>query len=275
MTFLKQLRAVSTLKAPIFFPSLVFIIFVTGYCTLFPAQAQQVLNLSKHHIFTHFSWFYVLAVSIFILFLILLCSSRLGDIRLGGDNEVPEYPFLSWIAMLLWKGLMVDNQYFSKAFSQGSGNWTGKHWQRRLEKILSQSKRADVRSFIHDIAQPAFEDLAAAFEKHGLVAQCDVIVGKNPKIEFVVMKENLRNFLYGIDCQPRELSTLVVEDEKLPHIDSERAYEPITYFIDGREGYDVQYMTKDELIADVLKQYERYMNLAMDNTNALMTHDVT
>lgn len=101
-----------------------------------------------------------------------------------------------------------------------------------------------------------------------------MITGKNPKVEFVVMKENLRNFLYGIECKSRELSALVVEDDAMPNIDSERAYEPITYFIDGREGYDVQYMTKDELIADVLKQYERYINLAMDNTNALMTYDV-
>lgn len=174
----------------------------------------------------------------------------------------------------LWKGLMVDTQYFSKTFSQGSGNWSGKHWKSRLEKILSQSKRADVRSFIDDIAQPAFNELVIEFEKYGLTAQVEMITGKNPKVEFVVMKENLRNFLYGIECKSRELSALVVEDDAMPNIDSERAYEPITYFIDGREGYDVQYMTKDELIADVLKQYERYINLAMDNTNALMTYDV-
>ncbi|MFD1804920.1 BCCT family transporter [Pasteurella oralis] len=667
MTFLKQLRANSTLKAPIFLPSILFIAFVTIYCSFFPVHAQKILIIAKQQIFTHFSWFYVLAVSIFILFLILLCSSRLGDIRLGADNEAPEYPFLSWIAMLfaagmgiglmyfgvaepmlhyvsplhqqltpteqvkeamlmtfyhwgihawaiyavigltlayfgfryklpltirsgfypllkhkisgfwghvidicalcstifgitttlgygamqldaglsslgwiesrsfstlavlivivmclatisaitgvakgvrrlsevnlflalalmlfviivgptlllftsftenlgyylsnlvslsfrtfayepehqgwfsgwtvlywawwvswapfvglfiakiskgrtirefilgvlfipslfnalwmttfgntaiwldvetagnltalandteallfgffeqlpfgnmasfiaitiialffitsadsgiyvinsiasqgeeksvkwqsvfwavllavlaiallrsdglsalqtmtliialpftlimlllcfgLWKGLMVDNQYFSKAFSQGSDNWSGKHWKNRLEKILVQSKRADVKHFIQDIAQPAFNELVTEFEKHGLTAQTDIITGKNPKIEFVVMKENVRNFLYGIDCKSRELSTLVVEDDALPNIDSQRSYEPITYFIDGREGYDVQYMTKDELIADVLKQYERYMNLAMDNTNALMTYDV-
>lgn len=174
----------------------------------------------------------------------------------------------------LWKGLMVDTQYFSKTFSQGSGNWSGKHWKSRLEKILSQSKRADVRSFIDDIARPAFNELVIEFEKYGLTAQVEMITGKNPKVEFVVMKENLRNFLYGIECKSRELSALVVEDDAMPNIDSERAYEPITYFIDGREGYDVQYMTKDELIADVLKQYERYINLAMDNTNALMTYDV-
>ena len=33
------------------------------------------------------------------------------------------------------------------------------------------------------------------------------------------------------------------------------------YFFDGRVGYDVQYMDQDELIADMLKHYERYLSL--------------
>ncbi|UZV73447.1 BCCT family transporter [Pasteurella multocida] len=215
------------------------------------------------------------AILLAVLAIALLRSDGLSALQTM--TLVIALPFTMIMLLLcfgLWKGLMVDNQYFSKTFSQGSSNWTGKHWKLRLEKILSQSKRADVRNFIDEIAQPAFYELVAEFEKHGLTAQVDMIAGKKPKIEFVVMKENLRNFLYGIECQFRELSTLVVEDEAMPNIDSKRSYEPITYFIDGREGYDVQYMTKDELIADVLKQYERYMNLAMDKTNALMTYDV-
>ncbi|MBH5881886.1 hypothetical protein I7P29_08495, partial [Neisseria meningitidis] len=39
---------------------------------------------------------------------------------------------------------------------------------------------------------------------------------------------------------------------------------PYAYFFDGRVGYDVQYMNKDELIADILKNYERYLMLLDD-----------
>lgn len=115
MTFFKQLQQRSTLKAPIFFPSLFFIIFVTLYCSFFPQHAQGTLNVVKQQIFSHFSWFYVLAVSIFIVFLVLLCTSRLGDIRLGSDNEEPEYPFLSWIAMLFAAGMGIGLMYFGVA----------------------------------------------------------------------------------------------------------------------------------------------------------------
>lgn len=174
----------------------------------------------------------------------------------------------------LWKGLMVDHQYFQKAFTQGGENWTGDHWQERLEKIVNQTDRKDIKDFLDDVAQPAFEALVIEFEKHGLNAKVVRHTQHNPSIEFIVEKENLHNFLYGIRCKSRQLSSLVVEDTNLPNIESDKIYEPITYFFDGREGYDVQYMRKKELIADVLKQYERYINLAMDNRNDLITHDM-
>lgn len=46
-------------------------------------------------------------------------------------------------------------------------------------------------------------------------------------------------------------------------------------FFDGRVGYDVQYMDQDELIADMLKQYERYLSLLDDVGQELMAHEQT
>lgn len=216
-------------------------------------------------------WGVLLAV----LGLSLLYSGGLGSLQTM--TLIIALPFMAIMIVLcfgLWKGLMVDSQYSSKKFTQGSGNWTGENWKERLEKIVNPTNRKDIRQFLLKTARPAFKELVEEFESHGLTAQMRFIDGKNPKIEFEVVKENLRNFLYGIECQSRELSDLVVEDSNVPNIDESKIYEPITYFFDGRNGYDVQYMTKDELIADVLKQYERFMNLAMDESHALMTADV-
>ena len=46
------------------------------------------------------------------------------------------------------------------------------------------------------------------------------------------------------------VSEQLINDENLPHIQHSTTYEPYTYFFDGRVGYDVQYMNKEELIAD-------------------------
>ena len=41
----------------------------------------------------------------------------------------------------------------------------------------------------------------------------------------------------------------------------------------GSDGYDVQYMTQKELIADMIKQYERYLNLLAGVGQELMGHE--
>ena len=42
-------------------------------------------------------------------------------------------------------------------------------------------------------------------------------------------------------------------------------------FADGRAGYDIQYLTRDELSADVLRQYERYLVLSQDQGQDLLS----
>lgn len=216
------------------------------------------------------------AVLLVVLTLSLLRSDGLSALQTM--TLIIALPFTVIMLMLcfgLWRGLMVDSQYFSKEFTQGSQFWTGQRWKERLAQIIAQPKKNDVHAFIRNTAEPAFEALTAEFTRHGLTAHWQYNEGKYLQIEFVVTNENMRNFLYGIECKPRYLSPLVVEDSNLPHIDTDRVYEPLSYFLDGREGYDVQYMTKEELIADVLKQYERYMNLAMDHAHELMINEMT
>ena len=54
-----------------------------------------------------------------------------------------------------------------------------------------------------------------------------------------------------------------------------RFYAKIFANLYGRVGYDVQYMDQDELIADMLKQYERYLSLLDDVGQELMAHEQT
>lgn len=44
----------------------------------------------------------------------------------------------------------------------------------------------------------------------------------------------------------------------------------MTFFADGRAGYDIQYLTRDESKADVLRQYERYLSLIQNDSAELL-----
>src|SRR5690606_24225660 len=60
-------------------------------------------------------WFYLLAVFVITIFLIGLVISKFGGIRLGGDQERPEFPFFTWIGMLFSAGFGVGLVFWGVA----------------------------------------------------------------------------------------------------------------------------------------------------------------
>ena len=57
-------------------------------------------------------WVFLLSCSLLVLFCLYLIVSPLGKIRLGGQDAVPDYSTLTWIAMLFSAGLAIGLVYF-------------------------------------------------------------------------------------------------------------------------------------------------------------------
>lgn len=50
-------------------------------------------------------WFYVLGVTVFLVFLVFMAASRFGRVRLGADDERPAYSGPAWFGMLFAAGI--------------------------------------------------------------------------------------------------------------------------------------------------------------------------
>ncbi|MBF0750855.1 MULTISPECIES: BCCT family transporter [unclassified Pasteurella] len=177
----------------------------------------------------------------------------------------------------LWKGLNADKKYFSTKVNPTSIFWTGEKWKERLEQMMSQTQEKDILRFLKYTALPAMRELRQELiGKYNLTVQVNTLFDQDePAVELVIQKESMLDFMYGIKSVGREVSEQLINDENLPHIQYSTTYEPYTYFFDGRIGYDVQYMDQNELIADMLKQYERYLSLLDDVGQELMAHERT
>ena len=57
-------------------------------------------------------WVFLLSSSLLVLFCLYVIVSPLGKVRLGGQNAVPDYATLTWIAMLFSAGLAIGLVYF-------------------------------------------------------------------------------------------------------------------------------------------------------------------
>lgn len=213
--------------------------------------------------------------SLALLAIVLLYSGGLGALQ--AMTMVMALPFLVVMIVLcfcLWDGLLVDNGYFSRGLSVCTSYWTGSLWKERLHSMSRKPDLVNARKFIREVAVPAFEELADEMKKYGVEATVEYdSESLLPKAEFIIKQDSIRNFKYGIDCEIHNVSDFAIKNDSMPQVDSEVVYVPMSYFEDGRTGYPVRYMKKDEIIVDILRQYDRFTKLVSDKKHKLFIFD--
>ena len=65
----------------------------------------DVFGAATTWILSNLGWFYILGVTVFLIFLVIVAVSRFGHVRLGADDERPEYSTPVWFAMLFAAGI--------------------------------------------------------------------------------------------------------------------------------------------------------------------------
>lgn len=130
-------------------------------------------------------------------------------------------------------------------------------WQKRLARILHQPTRREVEQFLAGTALPALESVANELKAKGIGARAERESGR-VAVCLTVPAEKVRSFVYGVEMDSHLLPSFAVRNAARAEGKRERYYEARTFFSDGSRGYDVMGLSKEQLIADVLGQYERY-----------------
>ena len=58
-------------------------------------------------------WFYVVTVTVVIVFVLWVALSKEGSVRLGPDHSRPQYKLFTWVAMLFAAGVGIDMLFYS------------------------------------------------------------------------------------------------------------------------------------------------------------------
>ncbi|SET35430.1 choline/carnitine/betaine transport [Oceanobacillus limi] len=93
-----------TYRNPVFYISAIIILLLVIIGAALPEQFGDVAEALFNITTRNFGWFYLLAVFVFVLFLITISISKYGKIRLGPPKSRPEYPFFTWVGMLFSAG---------------------------------------------------------------------------------------------------------------------------------------------------------------------------
>lgn len=90
---------------PVYFLTVGIVLAFVVVTIFFGDWVSDVFGSASDWILSNLGWFYVLGVTVFLIFLVFVAFSRSGHVRLGGDDERPEYSTMAWFAMLFAAGI--------------------------------------------------------------------------------------------------------------------------------------------------------------------------
>ncbi|QQD22961.1 BCCT family transporter [Venatoribacter cucullus] len=105
----------STVLLPVFIPTIVVAFLLIVGTIAQPQAASDAFSATLSWITVHFGWFYMLAVAIFLVFIVVVAVSDWGKIRLGPEHSEPQYSFPAWFAMLFSAGYGIALLFFGVA----------------------------------------------------------------------------------------------------------------------------------------------------------------
>jgi choline/glycine/proline betaine transport protein len=95
----------SGMNATMAIASMIMILAFVGFTISDVEFAGEVFAKGKGFIIGTMDWFYVLVVNLVLFFVLWLLVSRFGDVKLGKDDDEPDFSTFSWICMLFSAGL--------------------------------------------------------------------------------------------------------------------------------------------------------------------------
>ena len=82
---------------------------------LAPGLSDRIFQTAQSWVIDTFSWFYVAVVAGFLGLVLFLALGPTGSLKLGADDAEPDFPYISWLAMLFAAGMGIGLMYFGVA----------------------------------------------------------------------------------------------------------------------------------------------------------------
>ncbi len=193
--------------------------------------------------------------------IILLVAGGLAALKAA--TIIAALPFALVMLVLLaglFKGMRADVAQYAigggrRALSVGAEP----NWQTRLSHTLDAPGRSEVASYVTTTVRPALAAVAAELTRRGRPAY---LVERDGETCLVSPAGNgHRGFLYGVRPAERVLTAF----------GGKARHEARTFFACGGRGYDIMGLTEEQVIGDVLSQFERYLMLSRSPRTSLLS----
>ncbi|WBL72254.1 BCCT family transporter [Serratia liquefaciens] len=132
-------------------------------------------------------------------------------------------------------------------------------WQRRLRNIAYFPKRSQVKRFVGEVVQPAMTLVEAELAKQNTTSSIDDT--QDDRIRFEVDLGEDLNFVYEVRLRAYIQPAFALAGLKDEERDEEhKYYRGEVHLKEGGQDYDVMGWTQEQIIHDILDQYEKHLH---------------
>ncbi|QGZ29575.1 BCCT family transporter [Stutzerimonas stutzeri] len=135
--------------------------------------------------------------------------------------------------------------------SSGAGGW-----QRRVRSLTMFPRRRHVVRYIAEAVVPACQSVAEEMRKQGYTVE--VSEDEEASVSMQITHEGAPDFFYEVRPRGYPMPSFVAADENEP--DERTYYRAEVHLKEGGQNYDVMGWSRDEVIGDILDQYEKHMH---------------
>ena len=133
-------------------------------------------------------------------------------------------------------------------------------WQRRLRNIAYLPKRSLVKRFMEEVIQPAMGLVQDELSKQGTLSHINT--GTEERLRFEVDLGNELNFIYEVRLRGYSSPAFALDglDDDEQQAEQHKYYRAEVYLKEGGQNYDVMGWNQEQLIHDILDQYEKHLH---------------
>lgn len=96
----------------VFWPAAIVVLLFVAFSIITPDIAEAFFKAIQTKVVNSFSWYYVLIAAGFVIFVLYMGFSKYGSIKLGKDDDEPEFSNISWLALLFAAGMGIGLVFY-------------------------------------------------------------------------------------------------------------------------------------------------------------------
>ena len=190
--------------------------------------------------------------------IVLLLADGLTALQTATIATALPFSLILLVAMWgLFQALRLDvtkRRLRSRSLSRGSASVSAETWQQRLRNMVLMPRRRHVERFIEEVVRGAMEDVRDELAKQGYDAM--ITEGDDGMLTLTVPHGEHLDFTYSVF--PIEVYRPSLTREEIENDDTSRYFRAEVHLGEGGQDYDVMGWSRDQIIGDILDQYERH-----------------